>query len=110
SEMIVLFWEFATSFIDRNVEPGDMSRYEVASRREELARRGQVVGPILNCGRCRYDGELVTGAPGPAVAEYARLMRADLVVFGRHKAVHTQPLSLGHVSPHAMLALPAPAL
>jgi nucleotide-binding universal stress UspA family protein len=105
SELIVLFWELATSFVDRNVEPGDMNRYEIACRREALARRGHMVAPILQFGHCRYDNELVSGTPVESVAEYARLMRADLVVFGHHKAVHTQPLSFGHVTPHAMLGL-----
>ncbi len=59
---------------------------------------------------CSYSASVVTGDVVDEMAKIAETVRPDVLIFGRHRTIHTQPFFLGRVPFKAMLKLRRPVL
>jgi hypothetical protein len=75
----------------------------------KLETRAPKLNAELELADCRYSRALLTDSSVSECLEtFVYEKKAGLAVFGRHRGWHHNPLSIGQMPFHAMLALPCP--
>lgn len=75
-----------------------------------LLARADDQRPYVEAAGGTYTTELATGSVRPQISEVFAVMHPDILVFGRHRAVHREPFFFGRMPVRAMLAHGKPVL
>ncbi|HEU4524197.1 MAG TPA: universal stress protein, partial [Gemmatimonadales bacterium] len=86
------------------------TRIELAVRKSERDYLRGAAARIRKSGGIQLATATLTGAPGPALAEYAREVGTDLVVMTTHGRGGLQRMWLGSVADHLVRSLEIPLL
>lgn len=90
-------------------EDAIIARYE-SSLKNKMQERKQSVSSVLKEANCSYESKILTGSVDEKLIELVHKINADLVVFGRHVAVHRKPFGIGQVPFRTMMSIKKPVM
>lgn len=82
----------------------------ISSIKERMNNRTSAVRDYLEASGGNYAAEVTSGNVAEEIQRVAEIAGSDVVVFGRHKTLHTKPFFIGRVPFRAMLSHQGPVI